>query len=179
MPDRVNFSKQQPEIQSLAGYYNDVESSLKLYFSPDAQSYPVRFVGYSHAEVRKELQERLTELELASALTVLSAIEAAFRVDYLQRCYRKQKDDVSRAFRELHKRKGSRVSLEDEILEIWKNRAAGTSAVVAGLRAAFRFRHWLAHGRYWEPKCQKYDYFTVYSLAEMALSRFDLLGPDA
>lgn len=177
MPDRVAFSKQPPDIQELARYYSDVEESLRLYFSPMADSFSVRFADSSRAEVNEKLKERLDELEMASALTVFSAIEAAFRIDYLQRCYRKEKDPISRAFRVLHKKKGAKVSLEDEIFEIWKEYNAGASAVIGKLRRAFKFRHWLAHGRYWVPKFQKYDYLEVYSLAESTLSSLPLLAP--
>ena len=31
---------------------------------------------------------------------------------------------------------------------------------------AFKYRHWLAHGRYWEPKLGRiYDYYSLYDLA--------------
>ena len=103
MPNRVAFSKQDIDIQEFALYYDDVEKSLRLYFSPDAQSYSLRFAEYSRAEVVNELNERLAELEMASALIVLSAIEAAFQIDYLQRCYLKKKDPLSRVFRLLRK----------------------------------------------------------------------------
>jgi hypothetical protein len=176
MPSKVAFSKRHSEIGKLALYHEDVERSLRLYFSPDAQSYSVRFAGYSKVEVNRELNERLAELELASALSALSAIEAAFRIDYLQRCYLRKKDPLSRAFRRLHKEKEMKVSLEDEIFEIWKEYATGASPLIGNLRGAFKFRHWLAHGRYWVPKFPKYDYLTIYTLAESALNSLPLLA---
>jgi hypothetical protein len=176
MPDRVTFSGQAIDLRQFAFYYDDVEKSLRLYFSSDAKTYALRFAGYSYAEVRSELSKRLTELEMGSALAVLSAIEAAFRIDYLQRCYLKKKDPVSRSFRALHKEKGARVSLEDEIFEVWKTHTAGASVLIGYLRGAFRFRHWLAHGRYWTPRFPRYDFSTLYSLAETALNSLQLLG---
>jgi len=41
--------------------------------------------------VARELRERLKEVDLTSTLTVLASVEAAFRIDYLQRCYPKGK----------------------------------------------------------------------------------------
>lgn len=177
MPNRVSFSRQDIDIREFAFYYDDVEKSLRLYFSSDAKTYSFRFAGYSYAEVNKELNERLLELEMGSALAVLSAIEAAFRIDYLQRCYLKKKDPVSRAFRLLHKKKGTKVSLEDEIFEVWKTHTRGASTLIGKLRGAFTFRHWLAHGRYWTPKFPKYDYSAVYFLAETALNSLPLVRP--
>ena len=36
------------------------------------------------------------------------------------------------------------------------------------LKGAFKFRHWLAHGRYWDPNLgrKKYDFQSLYALAE-------------
>jgi hypothetical protein len=178
MPDRVAFSRQHPSIQEVALYYDDMEKSLRLYFSPVAPSYKLRFAGYSDAKVENELDGRLAELDMAAALTLLAAIEAAFRIDYLQRCYLKKKGPVSRAFRSLHKEKGTKVSLEDDIFEVWKKHSAGPSALIGNLRGAFKFRHWLAHGRYWVPRFRTYDYMTIYSLADNVLRSFPLLGPD-
>jgi hypothetical protein len=116
---------------------------------------------------------------MASALTILSALEAAFRIDYLQRCYLRQKDPLSRAFRDLHRRKQTRVRLETEIFDIWKEYTDVEAKLISDLRGAFNFRHWLAHGRYWEPKLgRKYDFVTVYALAAIVLSSFPFLGPD-
>ena len=50
--------------------------------------------------------------------------------------------------------------------------------LIGDLRGAFRFRHWLAHGRYWNPKLgQKYDFVSVYSLAANVLGDFPLFRP--
>ena len=178
MPDRLAFSRQHPDLQHVARYYEDTVKSLRLYFSPAAPSFAVRFANYKPDEVSRELGGRLAELEMATALSIFSAIEAAFRIDYLQRCYRKEKDSISRAFRLLHKKKGMRVSLEDEIFDVWKKYATGVSPIIGALRAAFNFRHWLAHGRYWVPKFQKYDYLNVYSLAETVLNSLPLFRPE-
>lgn len=50
-------------------------------------------------EVLAERDERLYEAGAASAMMVLASIEAAFRVDYLRRCYAKHRDGLSRTFR--------------------------------------------------------------------------------
>jgi uncharacterized protein YutE (UPF0331/DUF86 family) len=178
MPERVTFSKQHPDIQRLAHYYDDVAESLRLYFSPAAPSFSVRFDRYKPDQINNEMNQRLAELEMATALSIFAAVEAAFRIDYLQRCYRKEKDAMSKAFRRLHKQKGIRVSLEDEILETWKKHTIGSSSMIGKLRAAFNFRHWLAHGRYWYPKFPRYDYLAVYSLAESVMNSLPLFGPE-
>jgi|SRR6266581_2148127 len=175
---RVTFSNRNVNISNFALHHSDMEASLRLYFSPSASTFSARFFGDLTSEVNAKLEQRLAEIDMASALTVLSALEAVFRIDYLQRCYRKERDPLSRAFRDLHKRKQTRVRLETEIFDIWKEYTDVEAKLIGDLRGAFNFRHWLAHGRYWEPKLgRKYDFVTVYGLAANVLSSFPLLGP--
>jgi hypothetical protein len=177
MAKKVAFSGKNLELAEAALHHNDTEGALMLFFSPGSSSYPVRFAGYKPDEVRDELGDRIAELNRNTTMNLLAAVEAAFRIDYLQRCYQKKKDDVSRRFREIYKEKETRASLEDDIFEVWKNNTTGSTKLIGDLRGAFRFRHWMAHGRYWMPKFgQKYDYLSVYPLALQALTSFPLLS---
>ena len=99
-------------------------------------------------------------------MTVLASIEASFRVDYLQRNYAKKRDDLSRAFRDLYREKQQRASLTDDILEAWRRHSNVGPKLVGDIRSAFRYRDWLAHGRYWVAKLGRpYDFETIYDLA--------------
>lgn len=177
MAKKVAFSGKTLDLAEAALHHNDTEGALTLFFSAVSPSYPVRFAGYKPHEVRDELGDRMAELNCNTTMNLLAAVEAAFRIDYLQRCYQKKRDDVSRQFREIYKEKETRASLEDEIFEVWKNNTTGSTKLIGDLRGAFRFRHWMAHGRYWMPKFgQKYDYLSVYPLASQALTSFPLLS---
>ncbi len=70
-----------------------------------------QFTFYTPDEVLAERDERLDEAGAASSLVVLASIEAAFQVDYLQRCYKKYRDQLSRSLRELYQTRGAKVSL--------------------------------------------------------------------
>lgn len=176
MADRVSFSGDHLRLPEIATYHHDLESSLRLYFSNSSPSYEVRFAGYLAGEVAGELRERVEEMDLTSSLTVLASVEAAFRIDYLKRCYRKEKDPVSRAFRHIYKQKRQYASLEDEIFEAWIANSSGSRPIIGELRGAFKFRHWLAHGRYWTPKLgRRYDFNDVFALADQTLRSFPLL----
>jgi hypothetical protein len=174
MSSRITFSGRHPELADIALYQKDVEASLRLFFSPQSPDYAVMFFENTVDEIRERRDERLEEASLTSSFTLLSAVEAAFRIDYLRRCQLKKRDLVSREFRTLHKEKGPRASFEDEILEVWSQNAYGAKDMVAALRDAFKFRHWVAHGRYWILKAgrQKYDFAYVYQISELALSSF-------
>jgi hypothetical protein len=173
MANRVIFSGLQLGLPEIAAHHQDLESSLTLYFSAGSPSYLLRFAGYAATEVIDELGERLNEADLTSSLTVLASVEAAFRIDYLQRCYRRGKDPVSRAFRNIYKSKKQQASLEDEIFAAWADNSSGAQAIIGELRGAFRFRHWVAHGRYWTPKLgRRYDFNDVFTLADLTLRSF-------
>lgn len=178
MPKKVLFSGQNLSLSEAVLHHSDVAGGLNLFFSPVAPSYAVRFTGYRPDEVRAELDDRLAELDHTTTMNLLAAVEASFRVDYLHRCYQNKKDPISRQFSELHREKGSRASLEDDIFEVWKTHTTGGGPIISELRGAFRFRHWLAHGRYWRPKLgRKYDYLSVYPLTLKALASFPLMAP--
>jgi hypothetical protein len=174
---RVSFSDERLEPTEIATHQRDVESSLTLYFSAAAPAFASRFDGYAADEVSDELGNRLNESDLISSLTVLAAVEAAFRIDYLQRCYKKKKDRLSRALRTIYQEKRQHASLEDDIFEAWVVNASGTGSIIGELRGAFKFRHWLAHGRYWKPKLgRRYNFDDVYVLADQTLNSFPFDG---
>ena len=176
MGERVTFSGQQLELPEIATHHNDLASSLTQYFHLDTPSYQVRFAGYTRAEIIGELDERLDEVDLTSSLAVLAAVEAAFRIDYLQRCYKRQKDDISRVFRAIYKAKREDASLDQDIFETWARNSSVPGRIISELRGAFRFRHWLAHGRYWTPKLGRpYDFTDVFSLADLTIRSFPFL----
>ena len=164
-------------IVEVAEYHNDVVASLR-YFSKTSPSFvSTRYFGRPLADL---LADRIEETDLRSAFFVLAALEAAFRIDYLYRCQKKMKDDLSRAFRVIYKNREGNADLDEDIFEIWKEKSSIPGPRLIGeLRGAFKFRHYLAHGRYWEPKLgRKYDFNFIYSLADDVLKAFPLLKFD-
>jgi hypothetical protein len=178
MDRKVSFSNQHQELLQIESHHADVTFAISEYFRPRTGEYPERFLGYSIDELKSELTLRLAEIDITSSLSLLSAIEAAFRIDYLQRCYMRKKDPLSRTFREIHKHKGSMASLEDDILDTWKQCTIESKEILGHLKGALKYRHWIAHGRYWEPKLgrSKYDYQSVYQLAQTVFLSFPFVG---
>lgn len=173
---RVSFSGEHLGLTALARDHTDTEQSVRSYFL-SAPS-PIRFPGYTMNEVRAEMEGLLSEHDRRSALALLAALEASFRIDYLQRRYRREKDPLSRSLRAIFGRKEERASLEEDILGAWKDYSNIPSArvIVQELRGALKYRHWLAHGRYWVPKLgQKYDYQGIYILAQAVFTDFPLI----
>ncbi|VAW48201.1 hypothetical protein MNBD_GAMMA03-823 [hydrothermal vent metagenome] len=121
---------------------------------------------------------------LNKATTILThrALEAAFRIDYLyrsKRVNRTKNDLLTQSFYKLYLIKGKNARFEDEILSSWKTHTSSpnNSKIISDLIEAFKYRHWLAHGRYYTPKLgKKYDFTSIYTLAQIIFDSFPLKG---
>jgi hypothetical protein len=161
------------ELDELAGYHQDVVTSLRFYFNPSAPTFIARFAGQSLHEVDAELALRLHESDVRSTFAVITSLETTFRVDFDLRCRKRLKDNLSVYFRRIEKTYRNRVRLNEHILEGWKRHSSASAALISELRGAFKFRHWVAHGRYWTPKLgRKYDFAYIHLLAEAIVSGF-------
>lgn len=174
MARRVSLSGAHLAATQVAEHHAVVEDAIHLYYSEASPNFETTFRYYTEDEVLAERDERLYEAGAASAMMVLTSIEATFRVEYLRRCYARYRDRLSRTLRAIYRDKGAVVSLSDDLLEAWKNHGTLSAKLVGELRSAFGYRDWLAHGRYWIPKLgRQYDFASVYNLArevEVALS---------
>ena len=111
------------------------------------------------------------ELDYLAMLDLLSAAEAAIRLNFLTRVEKRKKDLVSRRFRQLYKQKGWRVDLEGDLLATWKRLVPQTARAVGDFNGALGLRHWLAHGRYWDPKLGRdYSPEVIYDISHNLLS---------
>lgn len=165
-----------PSLVQIAEHHGVIEDAVCLYYSPENPNFPRLFAFNTPEEIRTNRDERLREARTASSLTLLAAIEASFRLDYRQRNSSRKRDDLSRAFRTLYKQRENRVSFSDEILQGWLDHSDVKPALVRDIRAAFKYRHWLAHGRYWTPKLgRQYDFETIYDLGCRIESTFPFL----
>ncbi|MGO8952906.1 MAG: hypothetical protein ACLPWS_11615 [Rhodomicrobium sp.] len=170
MPKRVALTLSAVSIDDIPAYHQDAVAALRHFLSPANTNLPLRLVGQPLAAV---LAERLAETDLRSALAILVRLEAAFRVDFLLRCQKRKRDPLSRAFRDVEKEKGSKIRLEDDIFVTWRRERPETGRLISELVDAFKFRHHLAHGSYWQPKLgRKYDYQGIYILADSVLTNF-------
>ncbi|MDH6268390.1 hypothetical protein M2360_003795 [Rhizobium sp. SG_E_25_P2] len=161
-------------LTEIANHHVDVEASLRLYFSNANPTFPQRFFSYTLTEITDELSDRINETEMQSALTILARVEAALRRDYLRRCKDKLADDVSIAFRKIHKARGNHARLDDDILKTWYDNLGNSERVVVSrLRGMLKFRHWMAHGRYWNHR-PVHSFQDVYLVADLTISTLKL-----
>lgn len=171
MARNANISKSnlQLTLEDIAKSFKYRNKSLKLLFSNSNPNFSKDFqdlVNTSEEVIKTELKNELREIEKDACLNLLASIEAKFRLDYIIRCKNKHKDEISREFRSKYLKKGTRISLEKEILDTWKKSQLAPTAIISNLIGAFKYRHWLAHGRYWVFRDNKYDFLGLYILAE-------------
>ena len=171
-PKHIVFSGQHLEIERIEQRRQDLEASVSAYFTIGYSGSAKRFLGYTVVEMQTEKDSLIEESRRSASMEIFSALEAAFHIDFLQRCYRREKDKISVALRELHdESQGAPVPL-DRILSAWRQNSIVPANFVDHLKQAFKYRHWLAHGRYWRPNFPMLDYEEVYALAERALDEF-------
>ncbi len=174
MAKQVSFSNQDLGLDEIAMHYHSLVSALREYYSASSPSFVDRCGFCTNTEVEDELSRQLAEVDLTSALNVMSATEAALRVDYLDRAYRRGKDRLSRTMRDVYQAKAEKASLEDDIIAAWTATGIMTNQLAGDLKLAYRYRHWLAHGRYWTLKLgRKYDFFSLYVVAEQVFGLID------
>ena len=174
MPSLAKYTWSDPSsITDIAEYQLDTQRSLELYYSDFNPQYDTIFAGDTLLEVANALDGRLSETEMRSGLVLMARIEAAFRTDYLNRCEKKRPDDISIQFRKIFRDKGRYAGLETDIWNVWRNTHPSAKKIIGDLKGVFKFRHWIAHGRYWKPG-NTYDFQTIYLLADTVFSSFDL-----
>ena len=173
MARAITFSRCNISLNTIHKQYSCAESSLRLYYSQDNPQSATLFAGYTKQELADELQTHIEELDKATSLSILASIEASFQIDFHVRANLKMKDDLSRRFRHIHKqvfksanKKLQGVSLERDILRTWQETYPQYKTTISDYISALKFRHWLAHGRYWVAQIgKKYDYITLYGLS--------------
>lgn len=166
-------------LDDIASYHRDSEASFRLYFSDKNPKFEQRFLGYTYEDLNNELNNRILELDHTVSLSLLASMEALFRLDYLARSKNRKKDSLSKALRELYKKKKKKVPLEDDgILDVWIEYTENDTKkrLLKDLKKSYKYRHWLAHGRYWVAKTEKskYDYNDIYRLIEEIVTSFPI-----
>ncbi len=163
---RPSFSPsgQHLSISDIADHFEGVKDSLSYYYT-SRESRAANHPLATEEELEKEYRAAIFELEMTTCLSLLVALEALFRLDYLFRAEMRLKDDMSREFGKIYARHRERARF-DILLKVWKRRVPAIREHMQRLSAAAHFRDWLAHGRYWIPHlARKHGYLDIYELA--------------
>ena len=189
---RLSRSHQERSIEEVWDWFRAVRSALgrdrqvlrTAEGSRSAISPPPDLVDRTQVELDEYFAALHEDLARMASLDILAAAEAALCVDFRRRVEtRKPKGPLTRIYREawgrIRRRRRPRPRLEEDILEAIGAaiRDRDTRVALGEFKGALRYRHWLAHGCYWNPRLGRdYDPQTVYDISYQLLNALGLLA---
>lgn len=150
----IKKSGQHIDINHVAHNKTILERSITLMYSTKNPNYYSDFVGLSSEDVEKEKLDLIDENDTTHCLLLLTAIEALIRLDAENKYCLKKKDALSKGIRSIYDRtQGVRIRLDEDLINLRMTEDnPSLKHGYSALKKFFKYRHWLAHGRYWEPK---------------------------
>jgi hypothetical protein len=174
MTKRISLSGQEKSVKSIRNWYEDHSVAITdlrakiistISGSNNTTNISEKFYRLDFSEINEYFDYSEDELERLVCLDLISATEAFLRVDYHERIIERDKSQIGKAFRSLNKTKGNKISLEEDIIETWKSNTGDKS--FSDFLGLLKYRHWLAHGRYWTPKLgREYSFDIAYKISE-------------
>ena len=136
-----------------------------------------KLFGKSIDELDAYFEELIDEADKQACLFIIAPAEATIRRDFWNRVDGKRgkhTDPVNRTFCNIRNSRQVRERLEEDILDTWSDAVPGAKSKIGVFKGALKFRHWLAHGRYWVPKFgRKFD---PTALVGIVTRLFDRMG---
>lgn len=175
---KVSLSGDEKSIEAIWSWYDDQRQALRVYKRDIARTVhstssisQEKFVAFTLNELDDYFEKSVEELEQLVAFDLIAAIEGLLRSDFYRRVYSRDKSDLGRRFRDVNKLKKDKISLEDDIINNWKELVAGCRPTFSELKGVLHYRHWLAHGRYWMlgKRGRPYSVEETYGIAESVL----------
>ncbi|MDR3197932.1 MAG: hypothetical protein LBU34_08710 [Planctomycetaceae bacterium] len=167
MVNQLSKSGKHRAFDEISRIFEERKYALKEFFVPKNRY----FMGFSENEIQEQLIEHIREAEYDACLTLLAAIEAAFRIDCDYCCRKRPKTPRAKTVRKIVQTfEGisiDRINLSKLFEQLLADQSVNRS-IVNRLKQFFKFRHWLAHGRYWTFKSGEPPTFgEIYKLAQV------------
>jgi hypothetical protein len=164
---KLSRSGEQLTFAEIKRIFEERKLALKLFFSSQT---PQMLADSSAKERRDLLIKHIQETDYDARLNLFAAIEAAFRIDCDYCCQQRPKNPRAKAVRKMVKTfegvPSHRIALSKLFEQLLANGLVKRS-VVNRLKQFFKFRNWLAHGRYWTFKSGVQPAFAdIYELAQ-------------
>ena len=166
MAAKLNRSHEHKTFSDIARLFAERKAALKYFCVPGH----VYFSRYSEKELQERLSYHLQEAEYDASLALLAAMEAAFRLDFDYRQKKRLKDTRSREVRRLSGSPRGEFNYEisiNALLNTLKLDPFVSDRIITLLKNCFKYRNWLAHGRYWHLNigADKPAFSDIYQLA--------------
>lgn len=124
----------------------------------------------------------IQESEQLATMALFAAVEAGLQIDYQNRIRRRVKK--GKVLRQLYKkineattRKKLQAPAVELLLDSWKQVHPQIAQLAGDLLAAFRYRHWLAHGRYWVFRGNAISHDLLFHLASRLFDSLEASDP--
>ncbi|MCD4697666.1 MAG: hypothetical protein K8S16_15690 [Bacteroidales bacterium] len=173
----AGFSKKdQRSLEFVWSWYSDQTEALidfraKIFnlFSTSQSGIKEKFIGLTSDEFNSYFQKSKKELEHLVCFDLISSTEAILHSDYHKKVQVKRKNcNLTEKFRVIEKEKKERVSVEDDIIQVWKDVLITKKSKFSRFIGLLKYRHWLAHGRHWTPNIgQDYSPDIAYEIADV------------
>lgn len=175
MVKKISRSFMERSIEQINQTYFTLNTSVGISFKDQSFLEEDLFQLKSSSEIEAIRNAELQEIERYTSFDVISSIEAMFKIDYFCRCENKLKDDLSRDFRKVYKKYEKKVILKDHILNTW-SKYNPSNSLLNELNSIFKYRHWIAHGRYWLLKVNssRFDFNYLLTIAQTIRDDFGL-----
>jgi len=171
---KISLSGQEKSIEFILSWYEDQVEAINDFkkkvissiLHPSSSSIVnKKFTAFTINEINSYFDDSKSELKHLVCFNLISATEAFLRADYNRRVEKKEKTKIGRLFKEIDKNMGVKVFLEEDIIEAWKSVKKKTP--FSDFLGLLKYRHWLAHGRYWTPKFgRNYSFDIAYEIVE-------------
>jgi hypothetical protein len=155
----MKFSDKFSTVEEIESWYEDQVLALLAFKNEQIQharlgTIPsiLKFHGLSIDELLDYFDQSMLELEYLVCFNLLAVVEAHIRMDFYSKIKKRPRLNITKRYQELFKEKKNKVSLEEDLLEILKDEIPSYKSAFSAYDGALKFRHWIAHGRYWVPK---------------------------
>lgn len=127
-------------------------------------------------------QEAIQEADRLAALALFAALEAAFQLDYLDRVIGNHRPKPAKRLRRAMKDVAKALNTKrlpapplEALIDAWQVELGHTSSLktkerLGQLKGCYRYRNWLAHGRYWLLRQSPVTYDDLFVLAAAVIS---------
>ena len=147
-----------PTPAEIWDYYQAAQETFAAHYEKLKAGFPratversSRFFAMSLPELDDAFERLREELDHEVALALVGSIEAIFMSHYnSMKAPGPQAGILEARLWVLRGRRGDDASFDD-VLEAWKEARPGQGHEVGLFKQVLQFRHWLAHGRRWDP----------------------------
>ncbi|MEI9918799.1 MAG: hypothetical protein WDO14_08345 [Bacteroidota bacterium] len=168
------YSTDEKDPELIKNWFDDQQQALNVFrdeviatAKKSATLLPIKFQQLEPAELINYFNESEREIEHLFSFDVIAATEAILRLDFQDRVTGKRRSEITRQLRTLQKQKGDYISLEEDILQTWKDFNPREKKRFSDLIGLLKYRHWLAHGRCWVPNLgREYNFKLTYFITK-------------